>query len=301
MANELPSLDKECFFIAPIGEKDSEERKRSDGVLRFIVNKAAEEFELKTVRADQIADPGQINLQVIDHLLGARAAVADLTGMNPNVFYEMGIRHTARLPLVLIAESETSLPFDFLMMRTIFFNHTDLESSDECRVNIVAQLRQALEKGVVDSPVATSVDVTSMSRGSALERSVAELVTTVEELSRSQREVMLAVSQVNVDSRRHFVSTPPGLLRDLSEAASVISQVARESGDARLVDVLMGLDRPISYLRDSMSAKHSSSTVRAREALAREVRRPDNLELKIDPDPERHSKAYPIIGDTQHP
>src|SRR4051794_28492494 len=123
----------ECFFIAPIGADDSDVRKRSDGVMNFIVQKAAEEFGLSTVRADQISTPGQINLQVIEHVLGARAAVADLTGLNPNVFYEMAVRHTAKLPLVIIAEKGTELPFDIAQMRTIFFDHTDLGDADKCR------------------------------------------------------------------------------------------------------------------------------------------------------------------------
>jgi hypothetical protein len=98
MPGEIPALEKECFFIAPIGKEGSPERNRSDGVLDFIVARAAQELELTAVRADQMGEPGQITLQVINHILGARAAVADLTGLNPNVFYELAVRHTARLP-----------------------------------------------------------------------------------------------------------------------------------------------------------------------------------------------------------
>ena len=69
---ELPKLDKECFFIAPIGAEGSEERHRSDGLLEFIVDRAAQELELTAVRADQIAEPGQITIQVIDHVLARK-------------------------------------------------------------------------------------------------------------------------------------------------------------------------------------------------------------------------------------
>jgi hypothetical protein len=79
----LPTLEQECFFIAPIGKDGSEERNRSDGVLEFIVARAAQELGLRAVRADQLAEPGQITLQVIEHVLGAKAAVADLTSRNP--------------------------------------------------------------------------------------------------------------------------------------------------------------------------------------------------------------------------
>lgn len=105
-------LDQECFVIAPIGDEGSEERRRSDGILNYIVRPAAEELGLTAVRADEIARPGSITLQVIEHVLEAQAVVADLTEHNPNVFYELGIRHTARKPTVLIAEEGERLPFD---------------------------------------------------------------------------------------------------------------------------------------------------------------------------------------------
>jgi hypothetical protein len=77
------TLAAECFFIAPIGSPDSAERERSDGVLEFIVARAAEELNLSAVRADQLAKPGSITRQVIEHVLGARAAVADPYGSQP--------------------------------------------------------------------------------------------------------------------------------------------------------------------------------------------------------------------------
>src|SRR6266542_6713285 len=110
MPESMPTLETECFFIAPIGEDGSDIRHRSDGVLKFIVARAAQELGLTTIRADQIAAPGQITLQVINHVLQAKAAVADLTGRNANVFYELAVRHSARLPVALIVELNVRPP-----------------------------------------------------------------------------------------------------------------------------------------------------------------------------------------------
>src|SRR5437870_4750918 len=101
---DLPKYEDECFFIAPIGADGSDERQRSDGVLNYIVAPAVEKLGLEVIRADRIAKPGQITLQVIEHVLRARGGVADVTGANPNVYYELAVRHTAKLPVVLIAE-----------------------------------------------------------------------------------------------------------------------------------------------------------------------------------------------------
>jgi hypothetical protein len=208
MAEAALALQDECFFIAPIGEEGGDIRRRSDGVLRFIVGRAAEELSLTAVRADQIAAPGQITLQVIDHILGARAAVADLTDRNPNVFYELAVRHTARLPVALIvARDDPPLPFDIAQMRTIRFDHTDLESADQCRQGIVAHLREALA-GAVDSPVATSVDLRVLQGGNQVERNVAELITSVEDLARAQSATARTVDRLLGELLDRQVLTP---------------------------------------------------------------------------------------------
>jgi len=178
----LPSLDEECFFIAPIGHDGSPERDRSDGVLDFVVAPAAGAHGLTVVRADQIVEPGQITRQVIEHIVGARAAVVDLTGANPNVYYEMAIRHTAELPTVLIAEVGEQLPFDIAQMRTIFFDHTNLKSANQCTRQIERHLAEALA-GEVESPVTASADVSLLRKGGEEQRTLADLVERVEILS----------------------------------------------------------------------------------------------------------------------
>lgn len=171
-----------CFFIAPIGDDGTEIRQRSDGVRDFIVKPAAAELGFSAIRADEISSPGQITTQVINQILNAKCAVADLTGNNANVFYELALRHTARLPVVLIAEEGSRLPFDISQMRTIWFCHTDLRSAASCKDQIVEQLKMALE-GAVDSPVTTAIDLNNLDRGSTLERVVSEVAASLEKLS----------------------------------------------------------------------------------------------------------------------
>jgi len=198
----MPALENECFFIAPIGEEGSEIRRRSDGVLNFIVAHAAAELDLTAIRADQIAAPGQITLQVIDHILQAKAAVADLTGRNPNVFYELAVRHSARLPVTLIvAHDDPSLPFDIAQMRVIRFDYRDLASADQCRQAIVAHLREAVE-GAVDSPIGASIDLRALGGGNRVERSIAEALAGIEELSRLQRMVLRTIGEQDMLERQ---------------------------------------------------------------------------------------------------
>jgi hypothetical protein len=261
----VPNLQDECFFIAPIGAEGSPQRRRSDGVLEFIVKRAAEEVGLRAVRADQIAEPGQITLQVIEHVLGARGAVVDLTDLNPNVFYELAVRHTARLPVALIAEKGCSLPFDIAQMRTIFFDHTDLQSADECRRSIVSHLSEALD-GAVDSPIATSIDVQSLQSGSVVERNVAELVTTVEDMAKSQRATLELVDRLRMDLR-HRDDVSPEAVADLLLGLEHLLELSSEINDERVRDAVREIRAPMDYLERRFGRRRRLTAAAERRRL----------------------------------
>jgi hypothetical protein len=95
-----------------IGSKDSDERKRADEIYNFIIKPAVKNAGLDPYRADLDLSPGAITTKLLSELLVARLVIADLTGRNPNVFYELGITHSFARPLISIADSSTSLPFD---------------------------------------------------------------------------------------------------------------------------------------------------------------------------------------------
>lgn len=101
-----------AFIIQQIGAKDSPERKRADEIYEGIIVPAVEGAGLEPYRADLDLTPGAITSKMLAELLNARVVIADLTGRNPNVFYELGITHSFARPLISIADSSRSLPFD---------------------------------------------------------------------------------------------------------------------------------------------------------------------------------------------
>ena len=112
-------LAKTCFYITPIGEPSSEERQHADFMLEYVIKPAVEEFGLNVVRADQMGKPGMIGKQIIEQILKARLVIADLSFHNPNVFYELCLRHTTRLPTVQIKREVDKIPFDLNQYNTI--------------------------------------------------------------------------------------------------------------------------------------------------------------------------------------
>jgi len=87
------SAKKVCFFITPIGSANSPERKRADNIQKYILNDVL--FKRFSIfRADELPFPGSISHQVIKWLYNADLVIADLTGDNPNVIYELAVRHS---------------------------------------------------------------------------------------------------------------------------------------------------------------------------------------------------------------
>jgi nucleoside 2-deoxyribosyltransferase len=102
-------VDKKVFLACPIGEDNSPERNRSDKLLKYVIHPVTKELllgppEEAIIRADKMGEPGRITTQVLRELIESDVVIADLTGTNPNVMYEVGIRQAMMKPLVLMAE-----------------------------------------------------------------------------------------------------------------------------------------------------------------------------------------------------
>ncbi|MEQ1875655.1 MAG: hypothetical protein ABL958_03350 [Bdellovibrionia bacterium] len=130
ISNDLPEIldldfEKICFFVAPIGDEGTEVRKHSDMILESFVEEAVRPLDLRVVRADKITKPGIITKQVVEHLLYSRLVIVDMSYHNPNVFYELAIRHLMRRPTVHIIRKSDNLPFDVGNFRTIIIDDAD--------------------------------------------------------------------------------------------------------------------------------------------------------------------------------
>lgn len=160
ITSEHAQFESTCFYIAPIGDEGSEARKHSDLFLGSIVEPALEPFQLKVIRADAIDKPGIITRQIIDYIMRSRLVIADLSFHNPNVFYELALRHAVKLPIVQLIRTSDRVPFDVNQMRTIQIDTTDIYSLvpriDSYRAEVANQVRRALEADhIVDTPIST--------------------------------------------------------------------------------------------------------------------------------------------------
>jgi hypothetical protein len=133
--------EKRCFVVSAFGETP-EERARTKQVLRHLVRKVLSPLGYAVVRADEIDDEGLITNQVIEHLLEDELVIADLSGRNPNVFYEVAVRHAVARPVVHLITAGETIPFDVAHMRAVTYalDDPDLleEAQDELRRKVAA-------------------------------------------------------------------------------------------------------------------------------------------------------------------
>jgi hypothetical protein len=140
---------KICFYITPIGDDGSEPRRHADFLMEYIIKPAVKEFDLTVIRADQMGKPGMIGKQVLEHILKSRLVIADLSFHNPNVFYEICLRHTTRLPIVQLIRAADKIPFDVNQYRTIPIETRDpytlVPKIQTYIAEVANQLRRALQ------------------------------------------------------------------------------------------------------------------------------------------------------------
>jgi hypothetical protein len=234
-----------CFVIAPIGKEGTDIRVRADQVLKHILNPAANECGYDTIRADQISEPGLITSQVIQHVVDDPLVIADLTGWNPNVFYELSLRHALKKPVVQIIQSNETIPFDVAASRTIHVDHHDLDSAAKAKDEIVRQIK-SVEKNPadVDTPISVAIELQLLRQSeNPLEKSNAEILTMLSDIRSTLgdlRPIMLSdiqktLADLREDPRRMRIH--PGMVEELAmllgEIYSVLDMEEPPEGSSR--------------------------------------------------------------------
>jgi hypothetical protein len=143
---------KICFVITPLGESNSKTRKNTDELIGKVIKEVLEELKFEMVVPNEIDKPGSITKQIIELLLNAKLVIANLTEINPNVMYELAVRHAKRLPVVTIMEEGTKLPFDINDQRAIQYKK-DWSDIDNTKKQLKRFIKNALEAQRPDNPI----------------------------------------------------------------------------------------------------------------------------------------------------
>jgi hypothetical protein len=128
-----------CFVMMPFGEPIG-------GYYKSIYETAITKAGLRPVRADdEIFATGKIIDQVWDGITSAKVLVAELTGRNPNVFYELGLAHALSKPVVLVSSNQSDVPFDLKHIRVIYYDMRDPFWGDKLIAKVSENIISALK------------------------------------------------------------------------------------------------------------------------------------------------------------
>ncbi len=143
---------KTCFVLMPFGEKTDAAGQQIDfdEIYDYVIKPPLEEMAIKVIRCDEIPAAGSIHRDMLQHILHDDLAVVDLTTLNPNVFYELGVRHAVRRSgTILLRKKGTNIPFDIRGMRTFEY---------DLNPRAVAELKKTLLQVVKHTLTSTESD-----------------------------------------------------------------------------------------------------------------------------------------------
>jgi hypothetical protein len=181
-------LPKTCFVIGPIGQDGTDIRAHADDLIKYIIAPVVEPLGYShPERADRMPDLGRITTQIIRQLKEADLVIADLTGDNPNVYYELAIRHvfaTQGRPVIHMALDGTNIPFDLTDNRTIFF-HMHSRLAENAREKLRNAIQRVQEPGYKPSnPIVESLGIIDLANSDqSIDKQVANIALKLEMLS----------------------------------------------------------------------------------------------------------------------
>lgn len=235
-------MSKTCFVISPIGDLGSDTRRQADQALKHLIKKALDaDFEVS--RGDADDNPGAITPRIISSIQAADLIVADMSGLNANVFYELAIAHGFNVPTVHIQRSADKVPFDVKDMRVVRY---DLNDPDE--LETAQELLKKYATYAIANPSKLETPLTSAGRFHAVEAST-------DPVTESNKQVLEAIDELAGSVRRAIRTGQRNRTFTTLEQASEDSDALRRALTAvQDRGALASVD-----LRDSITAATSAS------------------------------------------
>jgi hypothetical protein len=132
-----PKVDpKLCFVALPL-------MKPFTDYFSAVIEPAARDSGLTAKTSAQIYEAGSIIRSIWDKIWAASVVIADVTGRNPNVNYELGICHALGVPTIILSQSIDDVPFDYRQLRCILYQTNDVDWQ--------SQLRNAIRETIMET------------------------------------------------------------------------------------------------------------------------------------------------------
>ena len=169
MEVQTASRKKTCFVIMPIGKDGSVEARKFKDIYDVIIKEAVDDPDLgyECIRADEVQRPDTIIKDIGRRIRDADVVIADLTGRNANVFYELGVRHALQGKTILLTQDLGEVPFDLQGQRLIVYTPSEPRSVADAKKRIKGFLKGIESDQLSHSPIAEIVAERPPSDGSS--------------------------------------------------------------------------------------------------------------------------------------
>lgn len=232
--------EKNCFVIMPFeGWFNSYYEK--------IYLPAIKEAGIIAIRADDLNRVGNIVNDIWKKTKEADIILADLTGQNPNVFYELGLAHAMSKPVIIITASIDDVPFDLRSQRVIEFDKNLPNWGNKLKEKIIVTLKEVLRSPIDDElPVFNEEPEAHQVKLSPEENEILELKNVLDSLKREEER-----GGRTVDIEEHFITT-----REESRISNLIEE---GFGDDTIFEILKK-DIPEALLLKSLKKLREDTT-----------------------------------------
>lgn len=218
-----------CFTIMPFGGW-------FDDYYASVYRPAIEAAGMEPKRADDLYRPSTIVNDIWSYTQQATMILADLTGKNPNVFYELGLAHALAKPAILITESMDDVPFDLRALRVIEYDKNNPDWGESLQSNITKAIKE-----IKDAPLESVLPAFLAVKTSTKKK----------ELTESEKEVLEL--RRDMDILRHELLRNRGSRIDKMDAEALVkAYVARNMPTHIIVRKLVGRGVPEDWIIDKI-------------------------------------------------
>jgi chaperonin GroEL len=259
-----PDVDEQlCFVLIPF-------REHFPDYFRGILAPAAAAAGLLARKADDIYGTAPIIRDIWESIWKAKLVIADVTGRNPNVNYELGICHALGVPTILITQTLDDVPFDYKHRRCIRYDTEELDWQDKLRKSVTLTIRAVLDGSAISDELTWPYDTDLMRRtdqGGPFVRATDAREELTKGISHAREAIAMAYgfhgASLSIASQFEaprsgrsgpaiagaFSSPNPLVQRGLEEVRSVIREAANELGDGTKTAALLFCDLVLSGFR----------------------------------------------------
>lgn len=144
---EVNKLENSCFVVMPFNTLYQIEYEN-------IIKPTLEELNIICVRGDEIYSKQRIMDDIWESIKSCRFVIAELTGKNPNVLYEIGLAHALGKPVIILTRNSDDVPFDLKDLRYLFYDINDPFWGDNLKKGLKNLIIKVLESSEIDKYLA---------------------------------------------------------------------------------------------------------------------------------------------------